>query len=360
MDDVNLPLFRTALRRWYRSHARDLPWRREVTPYRTWISEIMLQQTQVSKVIPYFERFLEAFPDLATLADAEEEAVLRIWEGLGYYRRARQLHKAAKLIQHDHDGQIPTTPEKLQSLPGIGRYTARAILSIAFGRRLPILEANTVRLLSRLYAVDTDVQQAATQERLWQLAEQVLPARAIGSFNQALMELGSQVCYPRRPACGSCPVRQLCAARQGGLENLLPVNSRRVQYESLDEAAVIVRDNKQRVLLRRCGDDERWAGLWDYPRFPLDLADPGGSRQQQLAEGVHALTAVEIGPALLMTTMQHSVTRFRITLHCYQANRQCRGTRRVNQHWIPLERLGRYPLSSMGRAISEQLLATLP
>jgi len=352
--------FRQRLRRWYLRNARDLPWRHSITPYRVWISEIMLQQTQVSKVIPFFERFLDRFPDVQALAAASEQDVLRIWEGLGYYRRARQLHRAAAMICQQHDGIFPRDPLALRELPGIGRYSAGAILSIAFDQREPILEANTLRLLSRLFAIEEDIQLSATQERLWELAEQLLPRTQAGNFNQALMELGSQVCHPRQPGCSSCPLRKLCQAHLQGLEQLIPFNSRKVNYESVHEAAVIVSNKRGQVLLRHCQDNERWAGMWDYPRFSFDTRTPAARIQQQLKSGVRSLTDVRIGVAQPMTKLKHSVTRYRITLHCFRSNELPSSSgnshRRQDLCWLAPEELDRYPLSSMGRVISRQLL----
>lgn len=196
-DSAWLRNFRRKLRAWYDRHARELPWRGTRDPYAVWLSEIMLQQTQVETVKPYFQRFLAALPTIRALAEAEERQVLRLWEGLGYYRRARQLHQAARQIVAVHDGRFPCDPQAVQRLPGIGRYTAGAILSIAFDQRQPILEANTVRVFSRLLAYDGQTTSSAGQKLLWAAAEAVLPAREVGRFNQALMELGSEVC--RRP-----------------------------------------------------------------------------------------------------------------------------------------------------------------
>ena len=190
--------FRRALLRWFTAHARPLPWRPSPGLYETWISEVMLQQTQVATVIPYYVRFLQRFPDVEALAAAQEQELLRFWEGLGYYRRARQLHAAAQQILADHAGRMPTDFAAWRSLPGIGRYTAGAILSIALDQRLPILEANTVRLLARLAALEADPSSRHSQDRLWSLAESLVPPRRCGDFNQALMELGSTVCTPRR------------------------------------------------------------------------------------------------------------------------------------------------------------------
>src|SRR4051812_5788461 len=207
---------------WYSKQARDLPWRRSRDPYRVWISEIMLQQTQVATVRDYFERFVRRFPDIQSLAAADETDVLRLWEGLGYYRRARQLHAAARKVVVDFGGDFPSKLDKLQQLPGIGRYTAGAIASIAFDRRAPILEANTIRLLSRLIAFRGNPHSQAGQRPLWQVAENILPQRRVAEFNQALMELGSLVCTPNEPKCSSCPLSGVCAAFAADLQREIP------------------------------------------------------------------------------------------------------------------------------------------
>ena len=214
--------FRRRLLAWYRRHARDLPWRRHGEPYPIWVSEIMLQQTQVATVRGYFERFMAAFPTIHSLARADEHDVLRLWEGLGYYRRARQMHQAARTIVAEHGGRFPRDAEAVRRLPGIGRYTAGAILSIAFDAREPILEANTIRLLARLLAYSGDPRSAAGSKRLWQMAEALLPRRNAGRFNQALMELGSEVCLPKSPKCDACPVAALCPTRAAGLQDRIP------------------------------------------------------------------------------------------------------------------------------------------
>ncbi len=343
------------LRDWFGRHARDLPWRRTSDPYAVWVSEIMLQQTQVATVIPYFERFLQRFPDVGSLAAADEEEVLRFWEGLGYYRRARQLHAAARTIAAEHDGRFPDDPLQVLALPGIGRYTAGAILSIARDARLPILEANTMRLFCRLLAYEDDPTRSAGQRLLWAFAEHILPRTGCGQFNQALMELGSTVCTPRQPACLVCPLSELCVARQRGLEERLPVAGKKTQYEERHEAAVIVRKNG-RVLVRRCGSDERWAGLWDFPRFVV--ADVhGGALEAELRENVLRLTGLIVEPGRRLTTLRHGVTRYRITLACHEATLlQGRLRKDTEFRWLPPRNLGGLPLSVTGRQLSRLLL----
>ncbi|HSG04908.1 MAG TPA: A/G-specific adenine glycosylase, partial [Nitrospiria bacterium] len=202
----NITLLRKHLLAWYRKSRRDLPWRRTRDPYHILVSEIMLQQTQVDTVIPYYHRFLKAFPTVSKLSRAPERKVLKLWEGLGYYSRARNLHRAAKEVHSGFEGKVPDTLEKLESLPGIGRYTAGAVASIAFDRRTPIVDGNVKRVLCRLFAIEDDPAATSVKNRLWELAESLVPGKSPGDFNQALMEFGATLCRPRNPSCGECPV----------------------------------------------------------------------------------------------------------------------------------------------------------
>lgn len=347
---------RRRLLAWFEQHARDLPWRRSCDPYGVWVSEVMLQQTQVATVKPYFERFIAAFPTVEALAAAEEQQVLRLWEGLGYYRRARGLRAAAKVIVAEHGGMLPRDVPALMELPGIGRYTAGAIASIAFDRRTPILEANTFRLLTRLIAYRGDSTKAAGQRLLWQVAEEILPNKHVARFNQALMELGSLVCTPQQPQCDRCPVESLCEARRRGLVEELPHVTRKLNYTDVREAAVVVSKSK-RVLVRQCGAEERWTGLWDFPRFAIASERPLFARRE-ISHKVHELTGVKCVPGTVFHTLKHGVTRFRITLDCYRAEyvsgRVCStSTQRVR--WIRPAELADLPLSVTGRKIAERI-----
>ncbi len=319
--------FRQRLLAWYSQNARDLPWRRRRDPYSVWVSEVMLQQTQVGTVKAYFERFVNVLPTIEALARADEHEVLRLWEGLGYYRRARLLHQAAKIVVAEHGGQFPRDPQIVRRLPGIGRYTAGAILSIAFDLRTPILEANTLRLLSRLLAYESDPRSAEGQRILWAMAEAVLPRREVGKFNQALMELGSEVCVGRTPQCENCPVRLLCRANQQGRQLDIPQPKAKRRREAVREAAVLVRKGR-RILLLQWPEGRRWAGLWDFPRFPLHGETPAAVRRE-LVERVRAIVGVTIAPGRHVKTLTHGVTRFHITLECYEAEYLSRKERRV-------------------------------
>lgn len=343
---------------WFRANARDLPWRRTHDPYHVWISEIMLQQTQVVTVIPYFKRFIAQFPTIQSLAAAHEDAVLRLWEGLGYYRRARQLHKAAQVIVQEHDGIFPSDSDSVRALPGIGRYTAGAILSIAFSAREPILEANTIRVLSRLIAYRDDTTSSEGQRILWQAATDFLPRKHVGDFNQAMMELGSEICTPRDPHCETCPVAPLCPARSAGLQSLIPAPKKKTNYEDAREACVVVW-RKGKVLLRRCEPNERWAGLWDFPRFPI-TAPQGAKLHRELAESVLKLTGYNVAIGEHLTTIKHGVTRFRITLTCHHAEHLSGRKESGEFAWVYPQQLEGYALSATGRKVGRCLELTPP
>jgi A/G-specific adenine glycosylase len=314
----------------------------------------MLQQTQVATVIPFFERFLQAFPTLTALAAAEEQVVLRLWEGLGYYRRARDLHRAARLLAGEHGGKIPDDPDVFRALPGVGRYTAGAVLSQAFDRRLPILEANSVRVLCRLLGERRDPRSGPVQRRLWETAEALLPAQAAGQFNQALMELGALVCTPKNPDCGSCPLARRCEARRLQAQDAIPVRSEAPQTVAVAEAAVVVR-RKQKVLLAQRPAGGRWAEMWEFPHGELIK---GETHEQAAGRLLGPLTGLDarLGDELL--TIRHSVTRYRITLVCFEAAHQKGAFRSefyVRGEWVEPEELPSYPVSAPQRRLAEAL-----
>jgi A/G-specific adenine glycosylase len=345
---------RRRLLAWYTIHARNLPWRLSQDPYRVWVSEIMLQQTQVATVRDYFARFVAAFPDVHKLAAADETEVLRLWEGLGYYRRARQMHAAAKQLVDESEGDFPHDLAELQSLPGIGRYTAGAIASIAFNQRAPILEANTIRLLSRLIAYRGEIAAATGRATLWEVAEEILPQKDCARFNQALMELGALVCTPVDPNCNACPLAMICRANKLGLQDKIPAPKPRQTFTALREAAIIVRKNGS-VLMRQCGPTERWAGLWDFPRFELEATGPLFAKEE-IATKVAEQTGIRCAPGGLLKTLKHGVTRYRITLDCYEAahvsGRAKPGATTAAVRWLPIGQLVSLPLSTTGRKIA--------
>jgi A/G-specific adenine glycosylase len=307
---------------WYDAGHRELPWRQDRDPYRILVSEMMLVQTTVAAVVPYFARFLERFPTVQALAEAEETEVLKAWEGLGYYRRARQLHAAARAVVQEHAGRIPDDAELLRALPGVGRYIAGAILSFAFDRPAPIVEANTQRVLSRLLACGDDLAASATQARLWQAAERLVPHEGAGQFNQALMELGATVCLPLDPLCLICPVAAECQAKAQGLQNALPVKTAKPPPLEVAEACALVRDIDGRLLIVRRAADRLWAGFWEFPTIHLAGVDPAGRAFEapvDLAEGVRRLTGIRIRVGEELHRLRFSVTKHRVTLTAYAA-----------------------------------------
>jgi A/G-specific adenine glycosylase len=342
---------------WFSAEARELPWRGTRDLYRIWVSEVMLQQTQVATVIGYFERFVARFPDVKSLAAADEHDVLLLWEGLGYYRRARQLHAAARHIVAVHGGEFPETFDEVLGLPGIGRYTAGAILSIGRDTKLPILEANTVRVLSRLTAFRGDTASPAGQKHLWRTAEQLLPDDSVGNFNQALMELGATICTPRSPACLLCPVMSLCSTRKMGLQEQIPAAKKPKSFEDISEAAIVLRRRDGRVLLRMHKPGERWAGLWGFPRFKLAGKT---ARADELKEQTRRLTGHSPQNFEKLAVIKHGVTRFRITLHVLQTNvtRSTRATLPKDSEfaWVHLDDLSERALSTTGRRIARKLV----
>ena len=264
---------------WYDRERRDLPWRNIVTPYRTWVSEIMLQQTRVQAVLPYFQRFMEAAPDVAALAELPEERLLSLWQGLGYYSRARNLQKAARIMAERYGGCLPDTYKQLIELPGIGDYTAGAILSIAFGQAVPSVDGNVLRIAARLTACRENVLDTRTHQWIREALAAVMPADRPGDLNQALMDLGAGICLPKNPDCGSCPAATLCAARAARIQNELPVREKRGEKPTIKRTVFLLTDGEGRTALRRRPDKGLLAGLWEYPNVEGELTESLAAQQ---------------------------------------------------------------------------------
>lgn len=300
-----LSLLRRALPLWYRRARRALPWRESQDPYAIWISEVMLQQTRVEAVLPYWRRFLERFPSVRDLACASDAEVLALWSGLGYYGRARKLHDAARAIVLRHDGRFPPELEDALALPGVGRYTAGAVLSIAYDLAHPVVDGNVARVLCRLFALEGDPTGSRLQRELWSLAEELLPARGAGEWNQALMELGATVCLPRSPRCVECPLEGLCAARAAGRAEELP--QARVRRAPLEvEIEMLLVRSGERVLLARRPRSGRMAGMLELPT--REKADSTGAGCGLFASAWPA--GLEAGEEL--ARLAHSITHHRI------------------------------------------------
>ncbi|HVP28746.1 MAG TPA: A/G-specific adenine glycosylase [Myxococcota bacterium] len=312
---VALARAREALLAWYRASRRDLPWRRTRDPYAIWISEAMLQQTRVETVLGYYARFLERFPNVEALATAELEEVYERWAGLGYYSRARNLHAAARVIRERFGGALPDDAERLRELPGVGRYTAGAIASIAFDRPTPILDGNVERVLSRFLGVRDDVKQAATAERLWKAAAELAHGPAPGDLNQALMELGALVCTPRAPGCDVCPIAAGCDARARGDAESLPARTARATPRAVTGVAAWI-ERRGRVLAVRRAAGGLLGGLWELPGGDVARGEkPRDALERALRERL-GLALESASPA---GAVEHVFTHRRLRLHLFRA-----------------------------------------
>jgi len=305
---------------WYDVSKRDLPWRRrDGDGYATWVSEIMLQQTTVSAVVPYFDRWMSAYPTVHDLAAAPLDDVLKHWAGLGYYARARNLHKAAQMVVEKFDGVVPRDPSTLLSLPGIGRYTAGAILSIAYNLDEPIVDANVIRVISRLFTVDGDPKTSTlTQRAIWKYAAELIPSGHASDFNQAMMELGALVCDSVDPRCGGCPLQSACGAYAGGDPVRYPQFVKKDRWTQLDDVAVAVRNRRGEIVLaKRPASASLWGGLWELPRVTrVDGEDLVDCARRAVREGI-GVKVVGLKP---FGVVNHVVAKRKITLHGYIAD----------------------------------------
>lgn len=378
---------RSRVLRWYDQNGRKLPWRESADPYRIWVSEIMLQQTTVAAVLPYFERFMERFPDVHRLAEAKQDQVLRLWEGLGYYSRARNLHKAAGVIARSMDGRFPEAADELKSLPGIGPYTAGAISSFAFNQPAAILEANTLRLYSRLIELDIDPRGTEGQKKLWKFAGWIVSRKRAADFNQAVMDIGSQVCRPVDPECSKCPLMPSCKSFEKGRQSEIPLAKPKPQITDVTEVSIAVRKGN-RILMRQYADRERWAGLWDFVRFEVSEEDvanvkfperrrakamaalPGqqslfgddGNEESlsllpsSLSQRITELTGTMVTSFAPVTEIRHAVTRYRIRLLCLVCKHEDgRLKQGAGYQWFSKNQLRDLPLSTTGRRFAALL-----
>ncbi|ADU62929.1 MAG: A/G-specific adenine glycosylase [Pseudodesulfovibrio sp.] len=306
-------LFTSHLLDWYDANGRDLPWRREPNPYRVWISEIMAQQTQLDRVVGYFDRWMARYPDLQSLALAREEDVLKLWEGLGYYSRARNILKSASVLAHAHGCVFPSDPIAIRALPGVGAYTAGAVASIAFGLCEPAVDANVLRVFARLLDLDAPVAETGVRQTVERTVRALIPEDRPGDFNQALMELGALVCA-KRPRCGECPVRAHCLAHARGVADsrpVLPPSRKAIRIEMA--TGVLVRHGRVLIQKRRPGDV--WPGLWE---FPGGCVEPGETPRQALAREFREEVELVVEPVEKITVVAYSYTRYRVTMHCYR------------------------------------------
>lgn len=307
----DIAAFRRALLGWFAVSARDLPWRRTLDPYHVWLSEIMLQQTQMDRAVGYFERFLERFPTILSLDAAGEDEVLKLWEGLGYYSRARNLRKAARVVVERHGGVFPRRHEDIRALPGIGPYTAGAIASVAYNAPLPAVDANVLRVFSRLLDMAEPVGEPSARRRIEAAASELLDPQDARGFNQALMELGALVCAPRKPDCPACPLAGFCLARERGTALSRPVLKPGPEIIRIDMACGVLA-SRGRLYIQKRKPDDVWPGLWE---FPGGVMEQGETPEQALVREFREETELDVAPAGKIAVVRSSYTRYRITMH---------------------------------------------
>jgi A/G-specific adenine glycosylase len=346
---------------WYDQVRRDLPFRRTRDPYALWVSEVMLQQTQVSTVLPYFARWIARFPDVASLARASEDDVLHAWQGLGYYSRARSLRRAALAVVERFDGELPRSVDALLSLPGVGPYSAGAIASIAFGQRVPVVDGNVVRVLCRLFALRGDPGRAPLKHELWQKARELVPEERPGDFNQALMELGATVCSPRKPDCARCPLAAACQARSAGLVDTLPELPERPRATEVHMAAALVLRQGRVAIVKLKADAPRWGGMWQFPAVEVRAKERPEAAAVRAARELAGLGALA-GQSLVR--VKHSVTRFRITLDAFRCQSTAIEPRKPDGieelRWRRPSELAAVAMPAAHRRIALSLLAESP
>lgn len=354
---LDIDTFSTRLLGWYAKYARSLPWRDHPDPYAIWVSEVMLQQTRVDTVIPYFERWMKHFPTISTLASSSLQEVLGVWEGLGYYGRARNLYKAAQVVMREYNGVMPGEVRLLRKLPGVGRYTAGAIASIAFNRDEPILDGNIRRVLSRYFDVNEAARSVTGENHLWSLAQQYLPEGRAGEYNQALMDLGATVCSPKSPDCERCPLGDTCQAKMLGIQEQRPVRVPRPAIPHLIvTAAVISRDEK--VLIACRPPQGLLGGLWEFP---------GGKQKDNedlpacLRREIYEELGVDIEVGIRVGIFKHAYTHFRVTLHafwCSLRQGEPQPLQVADIRWVFINELSNYPMGKIDRQISKILVSS--
>ncbi|WP_059105824.1 A/G-specific adenine glycosylase [Shouchella shacheensis] len=306
-DTFETNAFRKNLTSWFAIHKRELPWREESTPYRVWVSEIMLQQTRVDTVIPYYEQFMRTFPTMTDLAEADEDTLLKTWEGLGYYSRVRNLQSAVREVVEEYGGEVPDSREAVESLKGVGPYTAGAILSIAYGKPEPAVDGNVMRVLSRVLLISDDISKQKTRKQFEQALYEMIDPRDPSSFNQGLMELGALVCTPTSPGCLLCPVREQCRAYEQGVQEELPVKSKKKKAKEKELASFLLRSKEGKVLIEKRPSTGLLAGLWQFPQ--VEVADPSNEveRKQLLKDTYGPQTSLESSNADITHVFSHLV-----------------------------------------------------
>lgn len=351
---MNPKRIRKQLIDWYRAHRRPLPWRETTDPYAIWVSEVMLQQTQVATVIPYYHRFLDDFPSVHDLAQAELQQVLKRWEGLGYYSRARHLHRAAGIVVSQHDGRIPSDPQTFRSLPGVGDYIQAAVLSIAFHQVLPVIDGNVKRVLSRILEIATPVNKNGSHDRFLVPAKQLICPQSPSDFNQAMMELGALICRPKHPNCSICPLADLCQANLNQTTAEFPkrIAAKKVPHRHLIYGIIL---KKEKMLVVKRPETGFLGGLWEFPYMPADRSE---KEVRKIEGGIASTTGLTVVVDRQLTRIRHAYTHFTLSadvyLCRYEAGRVCLGNAGAHR-WVSLRALKRLPTHKAIHKFLDQL-----
>ncbi len=345
--------FSKLLIKWYKKHARDLPWRKTKDPYKIWISEVMLQQTTVSAVIPYYENWIKIFPNVESVARAPLQKVLKVWQGLGYYTRAKNIHASSQVICKEFNGQIPSDPEVLRKFPGFGPYTIGAVLSIAFNQRRPVIDANVRRVVMRLQAIKGFADPSQDTKVLGFL-DKIMPNKEMNLFNQALMELGALVCRNREPRCLVCPVKEFCQAYQKGIQELIPTPKRTIIKEVHVAIAVIEKNGK--FFIQKRPSNGLFADLWEFPGGKIEK---GESPQEALQREIKEELGVRIQSSRPLMNVQHYYTQFRANLKVFACSVNPLPKSDASHKWVPHRNFTDYPMPSGSAKIVERLMGKL-
>jgi len=327
---------------WFNKHQRGLPWRETYDPYQVWISEIMLQQTQVKTVLSYFERWMKTLPNIVDVAEASEEQVLKLWEGLGYYSRVRNLQKAAKVIMAEHKGIFPSEYDEVLALPGIGKYTAGAIMSIAFNQNEALVDGNVIRVLSRLFLYRGNTRLPQAQKQMWQWAKAILPAGQARYFNQAMMELGALICTPKKTSCETCPLSNVCKAKKANLVSELPDRGPKKILKNITVALGIIK-KEGKIFIQKRPQKGLMGGLWEFPGGKIEKNE---GKKEALKREIREELGVQITNIKKIRQIKHAYTSFKVDLHCFEADYES-GEFKLNSaidgRWVKPSELKDYP-----------------
>ena len=337
-----ITLFRKNLLAWFEAHRRQLPWRDTEDPYRIWVSEVMLQQTQVKKVLEYYQKFVSRFPDVESLAEVDLQDLLKTWEGLGYYARARNFHKAAQVVVEDMAGEIPADYAAFRKLPGVGEYIAAAVQSIAFNQPYAVVDGNVKRVLARVFLINSPINQSASTKLFQQKADLLLDHNIPGTFNQAMMELGATVCRPQSPTCIVCPVNAVCRAFQTVRQDEFPVRQKPKPVPEYHIVAGVIHKGEQ-VLITQRKPEGLLGGLWEFPGGKIHAKE---SAEQACIRAIREETNLRVEPIEYLTRIKHAYTHFRIVMdvfHCDYQSGEVVLSEATDYRWITVDQIGQYP-----------------